>query len=231
MQPTRLLLPVFILITALEILGDMASIHWLHYGFKPLIMLLLMAYMLQHRPLMRQYASLRWLFIGMVFALAGDIFLMIPGIDLFAFGLASFLVMQVCYVVAFVRSIREEERSIRLSAVLIQSIPFVLYSSIFLYFLRKPFAENPTLTPLWIPVVVYVVCLSSMGITATIRKGSVLATSFVWVTLGAVLFIISDSVLALNKFLVPVDWSSFLVMSTYAAAQYLIVMGMLRQHA
>ena len=75
-------------------------------------------------------------------------------------------------------------------------------------------------------MVIYAVCLSLMGLLATLRP-NVLA--YGWVVAGALLFILSDSLIALNKFLVPIPGSAFFVMSTYAAAQYLIVVGMVRQ--
>lgn len=230
MHPTRILLPFFAIVTVLEMFGDMADITLLHYGCKPLIMLLLMAYILQHRSLMRQFASLRWLFIGTIFALAGDVFLMIHGIDLFAFGLASFLVMQVCYIISFLRSIREAGHRIQWQSKLIQIFLLALYGLAFLYVLQKPFASNAAIKPLWPAVIVYAISICSMGIAATLRGGAVSVTSFTWVVIGALLFIISDSAIALNKFLQPIALSTLLVMTTYAAAQYLIIVGMIKQY-
>ena len=48
------------------------------------------------------------------------------------------------------------------------------------------------------------------------------STSALAAMLGAVLFLLSDSTLALNKFRAPVNQSSVIVMSTYWAAQLLI---------
>jgi uncharacterized membrane protein YhhN len=229
-RPTRYFVLIFILITSLEIIGDLANISFLHYSFKPLIMLSLMVFTWQHKPLLSMFASLRWLMVGMFFALWGDIFLMIPGIDLFAFGLASFLVMQVCYIVAFVRSVREADRGISTAKWLIHALPFIGYSTFFVYILKPAFDANTALQPLWIPVIMYAICLSSMGLAASVRNTAVHSSSFWWVLAGAILFIASDSILAINKFLASVTLSTLLVMTTYAAAQYLIVVGMLRDH-
>lgn len=230
MLPARLLLPVFTLITILEIIGDMANIGLLHYGCKPLIMLLLIAYAQQHRRLIRRYASLRWLFVGMFFALGGDVFLMIPGIDLFPLGLASFLVMQVCYILSFIRSVSEAGQPLQWSGKLVPLCIFVLYGFAFLYVLYAPITEREATKALWPAVIVYAICICSMGIAATLRYNAVAANSFTPVVAGAILFIISDSALALNKFWQPFGWSTPLVMSTYAAAQYLIVTGTFRQY-
>jgi hypothetical protein len=64
-----------------------------------------------------------------------------------------------------------------------------------------------------------------MGVAAAFRKGSVSYNSYSWVLAGAVLFILSDSTIALNKFLQHFEASSLLVMTTYGAAQWLIVWG------
>ena len=45
--------------------------------------------------------------------------------------------------------------------------------------------------------------------------------------IGAIFFIISDSLLAINKFYFPLPYSAFWIMSTYSFAQYFIVSGIL----
>jgi YhhN family len=67
-----------------------------------------------------------------------------------------------------------------------------------------------------------------MGVAAAFRKGSTSYSSYTWVLAGAILFILSDSTIALNKFLQHFEAASLLVMTTYGAAQWLIVWGMTR---
>ena len=57
------------------------------------------------------------------------------------------------------------------------------------------------------------------------RKGAITEKSFNWVLWGAILFILSDSLIALNKFTVDIPLSKTWIMATYMGAQYLIVMG------
>jgi uncharacterized membrane protein YhhN len=47
---------------------------------------------------------------------------------------------------------------------------------------------------------------------------------------GAAFFMISDSLLALNKFYEPLPFSNISIISTYALAQYSIVLGILKQN-
>ena len=214
--PSRLFGLLFSVVTLLEIVGEVGQIKWLHYGCKPLIVGLLLAWTWRHRAVGGR--PMRILRIGLIFALLGDIFLMIQEIDLFGLGLASFLLMQLCYCVVF--GLRGAIRTVSLVTVGLTALPFVVYAGGFLFILRPAFATKPDLTPLWIPVVVYVVCISTMGLMAALRRGS----SGYWPVLaGALLFMLSDSAIAVNSFLTPFSGSAPFIMGTYAAAQYLLV--------
>ena len=215
---------VFVLITLLEISGDMLDIRWLHYGCKPLIGGLLLGYSWWQFRSEPYPAPIRWLMIGMVFAIVGDSCLMIREVDLFAAGLGAFLIMQLCYSRAFWLS------GVSLTArraVWLTAAAFAVYDGIYLTLLRPVFVQNPALTGLWWPVVGYMVCLSLMG-TLAIRRGK--TPGYGWVAAGALLFILSDSLIAIDKFLTPIAGATWLIMSTYAATQYLIVLGMIRPY-
>lgn len=229
MPKSSLFFPIILaIVTILGTLADTIHYRWLHYACKPLIMLLLFLYVQQQYRLVSQASPIRWLLIGMVFALLGDVFLMIQEVDLFAPGLGAFLVMQVCYSVAFVKSIQQGGHAIRLQSVWPKALPFLVYIAVFLMLLRPVFAKNPALSALWWPVVVYAICLCTMGLLATQRQG---LPYYVQIVTGALLFIFSDSVIAINKFLTPVPEAPWLIMLTYATAQYLIVTGTVRAAA
>lgn len=193
------------------------------YLLKPLIMLSLLFWT-------RNYLQIYpWLWIGMWFGLGGDIFLMIREKDLFVVGLGSFLVMQLCYIVAFAKTLTASgKETLRIIGWRL-AIPFAIYGLSFLAVLHPAITATDATKGLWVPVVAYAVCLCSMGMAAAFRKGSVNRGSYSWVLAGAVLFILSDSGIALNKFLQPFAAASLLVMTTYGAAQWLIVWGISRQ--
>jgi uncharacterized membrane protein YhhN len=214
--PTRRFALLFAAITVLEIVGDIAQIQWLHYATKPLIVGLLLAWSWQHRAVGGR--PMIWLRVGLVFALLGDIFLMIREVDLFGLGLASFLVMQLCYCIEF--GMRVATQPVRPVTVLLTALPFMIYAGLFLLVLHPAFATRPALRDLWIPVIVYVACISTMGLMAALRRG---AYGYGPVLAGALLFMVSDSAIAVNSFLMSFAGSTLLIMSTYAAAQYLIV--------
>ena len=88
-------------------------------------------------------------------------------------------------------------------------------------------ALYPHLGPLRLPVLLYATVLVLMVLAALYRYGRTPAASFAGVSAGAGLFLVSDSLLALNKFLTPLPAAGFWIMLTYCAAQYAIVRGLL----
>ena len=225
-KPSPIFTLIFALVALLEMLGDTRTIRWLHYGCKPLIMGLLLGYVWQRYRATSHPAPIRWLLTGMMFALLGDVFLMIQEVDLFAPGLGAFLVMQLCYSRAFWLAVRQQGSLPTASSLLRDTIPFALYLIGFLSILRPAFAANSALTPLWWPVVVYALCLNIMGLLAVQRRR---LPDYYRVLIGALLFILSDSLIAVDKFLYPISGATWFIMSTYAIAQYLIVVGMTQE--
>lgn len=180
------------------------------YLFKPLTILLVIAIALQ--PQHPTTALYRYAVIaGLIFSLVGDIFLMLPD-DWFMQGLVSFLAAHICYIVAFL-----SESGRTLSG--LDLIPFLLYGALMLRLLW------PHLGKLKAPVIVYMLAILLMGWAAASRwlivgqEGSRLAF------IGAVLFIISDSVLALDRFKGRFRSAQLLILSTYFTAQWLIALS------
>lgn len=214
----RLKLFIYTVIVVAEIASGYGGFWQGVYLFKPLIMLSLLFWTFEYRT------SYPLLWIGMWFGLGGDVFLMIRGKDLFVAGLGSFLVMQIFYILAFLKTIPLSKKKQWW-----YTIPFALYAVAFLAVLYTPLTQNSTTRGLWLPVVAYSICLCSMGAVAAFRKGAVSSVSYAWVVVGAILFIASDSGIAVNKFLQPFEASTLFVMTTYAAAQWLIVWGMVKE--
>jgi uncharacterized membrane protein YhhN len=86
----------------------------------------------------------------------------------------------------------------------------------------------PSLGDLKIPVTIYASVISIMllfafnGFLVWENPGNK------YIFVGAIVFVISDSILAVNKFYSPIERSSFFIMLTYLVAQYLIVVGILK---
>jgi len=69
-----------------------------------------------------------------------------------------------------------------------------------------------------------------MLLSALNRYGKVNGLSYILVVIGAMLFVISDSLIAVNKFHMKINFAGVMIMITYVTAQYLIVLGCIRQN-
>ncbi len=192
--------------------------QWLHWICKPLTTVLIFGTAWRMAPpLSARYR--RWIAIGMLFSLAGDIFLMLPQ-DAFVPGLVAFLVAHVCFIRAMLDDARFAARPLALLACL-------AYAALNLWFLW------PSLpAALYAPVVVYVVVLASMGGQAASRAwchaGDVLAVPARWAAVGALLFMLSDTLIAWNRFSVAIPWAALWILATYYAALWCLARSIQR---
>lgn len=158
-----------------------------------------------------------WTFtLGLIFCLAGDILLMLE--DMFMVGLVSFLIAQLWYSISFVQTTRGQEGFLVKNKWLI--IPFLLYG-VGMVFTLEPYAPDFLL-----PIIAYSLFLLIMAMTALNRFMVVIDQGFAYVAIGAVLFVVSDSILALDKFANEIPYARFFVMLTYGLSLYLMTYGM-----
>ena len=152
---------------------------------------------------------------GLVFSLIGDVLLI--GNDFFIYGLGAFLIAQLAYTFAFFRSNYGQKGLIQKKPILAGLI--FTYTAAIIYFLKDSVGE---LLP---AIVVYATVISLMLIAAINRKGVSKKESFALVTIGAISFVASDTLLAINKFYDSFFLANTAVMLTYGIAQYLLVRG------
>lgn len=184
--------------------------HWQVYAFKPLATLLILALALSLSPARPDY---QWaIAAGLVLSTAGDVFLMLPR-DRFVAGLASFLLAHLCYLRAF-------SIEVPFGAGLLLWLPFFAAGGMVVALVW------PGLKPaLRGPVVVYVIVIAAMAGQATGRwyaSGSAVALA---AAVGAGLFVVSDAVLAIDRFRWPFRAARAVTLSTYWAAQLLIAIS------
>jgi uncharacterized membrane protein YhhN len=160
------------------------------------------------------------IFSGLFFGLVGDSFLMFLHVNssFFMFGLIAFLIGHLCYISAFYLDYKWNP-SIEKKLTWVALVVFGAFCLGFYLFLR------PYLGAMKIPVMVYAFVISLMGIMAVNRKGRVNTISFNLIFFGAIAFLISDSILAYNKFVNPFNGAGIAIMTTYMFAQYLITVG------
>ena len=154
----------------------------------------------------------RWLLLAaLILSAAGDIFLELDDDgDYFVPGLGSFLIAHIFYAIAFAQSRAFENLSL---------IPMVLIVALGIFVTWRIWSG---LDELKIPVVLYILVSMGMGFSAAVHS------PLSWILiLGAIIFMISDSIIAWDKFWTSVRGRSFWVMGTYYAAQLLIMIGMI----
>ncbi len=195
--------------TALTILGKYHN-RPLLYVFKPLtigLIIFLAWHIGGHEP--DRYFWL--IFAGLLFSAAGDVFLMLPK-DRFVAGLLSFLVAHCLYIAAF------SVPAGFLSAPWL-ALPYLLAAGLLLFILL------PKAGRLTLPVVVYGATLAVMGWQAASRWLHLQDDASFYAMVGAVLFLISDGILAFNRFVKPFRAAELALLTTYFAAQYLIALS------
>jgi uncharacterized membrane protein YhhN len=219
--PSFLFHALFSMIVVGELIGRLLESESMDYVFKPLILLSLMIWFtLSAKQSMGRFS--RYILIALFFSWLGDIFLMFQGEQFFIIGLGSFLLSHVFYSLSFWESSRYADRNSVLRRFPWLTIPFLLFGiGMYAYLFAS-------LGDLKIPVLVYTSVIALMAMIAFNRLGRSDDLSFRLIFGGAVLFMISDASLAINLFVNAFTGAGVVVMSTYMAAQYLIVRGAIR---
>ncbi|HVP91360.1 MAG TPA: lysoplasmalogenase [Terriglobales bacterium] len=178
--------------------------------FKPLTTALIILVALAARtPVTPAYKA--FILAGLVCSLAGDVALMFPE-RWFTAGLAAFLAAQVFYILAF-----KPGAGRPVSVWLL--LPFMLYGMLVFRVLA------PRLGPLKLPVFVYVVAITVMAWLAAERFVYFGGTGPLLAFAGAVLFLVSDSVLAYDRFAGKIGLAQVIILGTYFPAQVLIALS------
>ncbi|MBN1893222.1 lysoplasmalogenase [bacterium] len=194
----------------LTILGRYRKRNRLVWIFKPLTMALIIA--LPVLAARRPYAPyLCWILAGLLFSLAGDVFLMLRR-ERFIAGLASFFAAHLFYIAAFVGF-----ESFHWSPLFL--IFFSVYGVIIYRFL------SPHLGHYKRPVLAYVIVIVIMGWRAWARWDLLRSDAALTAACGALLFILSDSILAWNRFRQPFRSAEALKFAAYFSAQWMIAMS------
>lgn len=190
------------------------------YIFKPALMISLGIYFANSVILKGQKQN-QCILAAIFFSLLGDIFLMFEGY--FIPGLGAFLVAHIFYIYAFKS---EAARFFSKKSLFIPSILVLIYGC----FLLMQVLPNVGLQ-MKTPITVYALTILMMLLTTLHRFGNVPLDSFWYVVIGATLFVLSDSMIAVSRFVAPFPMSGVLIMVTYAVGQYLIVEGFLKKNA
>ena len=148
--------------------------------------------------------------LGLVLSAIGDVLLALDG--LFVQGLAAFLLAQVTYTVLFLTQYRWQTRRLPWAALI---VVYALVCTLFIV---------PEAGDMKVPVTAYMIAISLMAVAAGFRGDQ----QFLWVAMGALIFMVSDTLIAVSRFVSPFEYSGIAVMTTYYLAQLLICVGIVR---
>lgn len=194
-------------------LGHMAAAYrgpkWFFYLSKPGAMLVLVVMALGLGATDSPYG--RWLLAGLLLSTLGDILLMLPK-DRFVAGLVAFLLAHLCYVAAF----WPQELGLHWPWLL----ALLVVAALVLRLLW------PGLGAFKGPVLGYMAAILLMAWLAGERYLAAPGSGTALAALGALVFMLSDSVLALDRFHRPFKAASAVIMGTYYGAQYLLVLSL-----
>ena len=213
-MPAALLPAGAALSALLAIAGNLLALPTLVFVFKPATTLLIIAWAWPRGADVP--SARRWIRVGLVLSLAGDVFLMWP--QGFLPGLVSFLLAHLAYIGAFTRTLRFAGRW----------QPFAAYGAVAAALLWQLWPGVPVALR-W-PVLAYVACLASMAAQAgavwLAARGTPAGVLARYAAAGGLLFMSSDALLAFNKFDAPLPLAPLWILATYWTAQGLIAMSL-----
>ncbi len=149
----------------------------------------------------------RWVSIGLLFSVLGDILLAWPQ-DLFVFGLGAFLFAHLAYLKAYLVDCRRP-------ALLPLGLALLAGGSLLTVMASRGLGD------LLIPVCVYALAISAMLWRALARLGTHVPGRSAWLAAaGAVAFVVSDSLIGIDRFVLPFSAAPYLIILTYWLGQW-----------
>lgn len=217
----------FLLIsTLLAAMLDWYAVHkgWkkLEYFLKPVTMVLLISWLIGATGGLS--GIVLWFGVGLVFSMAGDIFLMLPK-EQFIAGLVAFLLAHVAYIVGFNASLPPFTPLGLFFVIVVAAIGKELYINI------AAGLEEKGKTALQKPVLAYTAVIAVMLISAlfTLFRADWSIGAALTVSLGAALFMLSGAILAWNKFVTPIKNGRVMNMAAYHLGQIVLMVGVWMQ--
>ncbi|MFN0082279.1 MAG: lysoplasmalogenase [Ferruginibacter sp.] len=210
-----ILFALYFFITVLDLVFIYFNLTDLRWFTKPLLMPLLLIAVFTKRTEIKLY---QLIVSALFFSWVGDVLLQMKG--MFIPGLISFLLAHIFYIVYFIKIQQQKKGILQLQPLI--GIPVLVYILIFLFLIY------PFLDALKIPVTVYGITIGTMLLMAINTKRKLNDDASALFFNGALQFVISDSLLAVNLFAYNSVVLSLCVMLTYASAQWLIVRGSMK---
>ncbi|TVZ55425.1 putative membrane protein YhhN [Lutibacter sp. Hel_I_33_5] len=204
----------FLIVVIVDVYAVITHNTLLEQIFKPLLMTsLVLVYLASVKKPNFWYVS------ALFFCFWGDVFLLDKP-NFFTFGLASFLVGHIIYIKISKDFLKQEITAKMISS----SFPFVIIFCVLMYLVY------PNLGNMLLPVLVYGIVISTFGAITLLNYRQEKSTENLWLSLGALVFIVSDSLIAIHRFYEAKEIYSIAIIITYIVAQYLICKAMIAKN-
>jgi len=219
----KIWLYLFFVFTILNLIAEYFRIQPLIYFSKPMLMITLGLYFYLQTKAKIKFS--KFILLGIIGAFFGDTFLMFVedgGNQIFfLLGLGSFLITHIFYLIAFMSYPSKEKGFIQKNLWIL-----VLFAG---YLVGNTWYLLPDIpADLKIPVTIYSTAIILMAAAGLNLKGKLPENIFRILFAGIILFVISDTIIGLNKFKSEelTLWNPrLLIMITYITGQYLIAKG------
>jgi uncharacterized membrane protein YhhN len=203
----------FIWISVLYLICSLLFLENALFFIKPLLLIPLM--IAAFRSLV--FFNKKWLFYALTFSWLGDILLLFVIRDslFFILGLVSFLIAHIFYIFLFFKELKRAggKFHVKQPALTILALYIIAFYALL----------GPRLGDMQIPVIVYALVISFMLYLAYLLYPFWAKPSSFLIFTGALSFVLSDSLLAINKFYTPFPNAGFFIMATYLYAQGALV--------
>lgn len=210
---------IFFIILVADLVAVQGHFKIAEHFLKPLIIIWLLACFVLRLRFQRSDLK-KWMIMALLFSWLGDVLLLFQADHDFFFllGLLSFLIAHIFYIIFF-HCVRQREMiKTRWFLLLIVTVYYVIVIRVL----------SPHLDEMGLPVKIYAGVISFMFLLALHMVFMKRQRIGGWMLVGALLFVISDTMLAINKFSHSFQMAAVLVMTTYGLAQFFLSEGAIR---
>lgn len=216
----KISLALFLLNSVVHLYAQISNDLLLSNFTKPLIIILLSSFAFFYAK-NNNFKIDKNLSLALFFCWLGDCLLMLQlfNANFFIFGLLAFLIGHIFYILLNIKNAKKVQ-----ILDLIAFLPMLLWAIYLLSKIKSAF---------FIPVLFYSFALCALYFSTLLTREKLNKNNWLIFFIGVILFIVSDSMIAINKFIKPFDNAGLLIMLTYIVAQFLIVfvnLKIMRQH-
>ncbi len=213
----------FFWLTALaQIIAILFDIELLDRVSKSVLMFSLLVYFWDQTEEHKDTKWARFTTLAIVFTWIGDIMFMlyIKNFLFFFVGISTYIAAHIFFLLAFSKASYSGKLKFNFSLVPLLAIGHIILMA----YLILPYLDGV----IQVPIALYAFSTLALVVFAWYRKSQTKSDSFIWVFLGVVLIVISDSVLAINRFSNTIPYAQYVTTTCFIVAHWFIITGLIR---